>query len=174
MLFIMDDQTFNKNPRRQQELRMRPVADLIYKSLWGFDTTIQRIEQPANFILDKEFAIDVIITFNNGMILTGQEKFLSPQYASFQSLTIEYMNNPSDKGDWFHLASQFYFCGYASPNWLEFQYWAIINWPFIVLRTIHGDIKWYDNSNQNGHAKASFKYLKMPELPREAIIASSF
>lgn len=168
-----NDSNFEKNWRRQQELRMRPVADRLYKQCWGDDIKIERLEQPGNYVLDRFFGVDLIITFPTGMMFTGQEKFLSPQYASWKSLTAEYMNSPDKKGDWFHLASQFYFCGYASKNWDSFQYWVMANWASIVIATLRKRVKWYDNSNQDGHARASFRYCKIPELPPDCIIASS-
>jgi len=169
----MGDSNFEQNWRRQQELRMRPIADNIYRSCWGDNIKIERIERLADFVLDKFFGIDVLVTFPTGMIITGQEKFLSPKYATYKSLTVEHMNDPSHKGDWFNLASQFYFCGYASKAWDSFQLWVIVNWLELALATLQKNIKWFSNNNQHDNARATFRYCRISEIPKECLIKRS-
>ena len=171
----MQDINFESNIRRIQEKRMRPYADELYRQVFG-DVTISRFERDEETILDIHYAIDVQIEFSNGLILTGQEKFLSNKYIRFHSITVEYMNDPINSvlGDWFNLASQFYMTGYEALGKDGFVLWVIANWPAIILNTIKGNIYWNGNDNQDGHAKASFKYCDMFSLPKDCIIASSF
>jgi len=119
-----------------------------------------------------EFAIDVTLTLPNGMKLNGQEKFLSFQYASFGTLTVEYMQNPviDEKGDWFKLAPQFYFCGYFNEDNTDFIKYVIVNWPKLVLHTNAGNAKWHDNKNKDGYARASFRYIYFEDIPTDCII----
>ena len=170
------DSDFERDPRRQQELRMRPAADEIYASVFGLNVQVERTEYEDGAILDKHFAIDVRVTLPaSGMILLGQEKFLSPRYASFGTVTIEYWQNPEiqEQGDWFKLASQVYFVGYATPDWQGFDPWILLNWPSVVLATEAGAIPWQANHNKDGHARASFRFCKMRLFPPECLIASS-
>lgn len=162
-----------RDPRRKQEIRCRPYADKLYKSILGEGISIQRFEHADDFILDKKFAMDVQITTPFGMIMTGQEKFLSAKYAGFKSITIEYMQDPTtnEQGDWFKMAVQFYFVGYEYMD--TFKPWIIIDWTAMVLATLHNEVDWYNNNNQDGRAKANFKYCLMLELPPECIIAAS-
>lgn len=169
-------QSFDRDPRRQQELRMRPAADNIYRAV--FDVTdIQRFDDHEDrHILDRLHAIDVMLMLQNGMILTGQEKFLSPDKAKFQSLTVEYEQDQKtgEQGDWFHLASQLYFCGYADPQFTHFQSFVIVYWPMLVFETSRGAIIWQQNRNKNNFAKASFKYINFAQIPKSCLIAGKW
>ena len=171
---LQPDSQFEKDPRRRQEIRLRPIADIVYRSVFGNDIDINRYE--ADYTLDIEFAIDVVLSLNSGMILNGQEKFLSNNYAKYHSLTVEYEQNQhsGEHGDWFKLACQFYFVGYSNLEETAFNPYIIANWPAIVLATEEGVIKWIDNKNKNGRARASFRYCDMYKLPQDCIIAKSW
>lgn len=167
--------SFEQNWRRKQELIGRPAADQIYRGIFGDGITITRMEREDQVVLDIKFAIDAKLTLLTGQILLGQEKFLSPKYASFQSVTVEYFQNPSiqEPGDWFRLAVQFYFVGYLTPDSLTFNPWILLNWPNVVIATDNGAIHWNDNRNKDGRARASFKWCKMRDFSPECIIACS-
>ena len=168
--------SFEGDRRRRQEIRMRPVADKIYRDAFGGDIEITRFEQDDNYLLDKEFATDVKIRMPNGMILLGQEKFLSRYYAWYQSVTVEYEQNQftGEEGDWFKLGVQFYFVGYCTENESGFAPWIMLNWPSVVLLTNDSKIIWRQNKNNDGRAKASFRYYSMAAFPHEAVISSSW
>jgi hypothetical protein len=167
---------FENNWRRKQEIRGRGIADRIYRDVFGSDLEINRFEDEDNYELDKTFAIDVHVVNNNGLILTGQEKFLSNKYAKFQSITVEYMQNPliQEKGDWFKMAVQFYFTGYFNKTNDDFELWIIADWTQIVLNTINDNITWMKNHNTKDGARANFVYCNMTQLPEDCIIASSW
>ncbi len=160
---------FENDPRQLINKKMQPVIDKIYRGLFTDDVIIERIEHSADYILDRHFAIDTILTLPTGNILTGQEKCLT---TNFMTLTIEYYQNPSTRefGDWFNIAAQYYFCGYVTPDYKKFRKWVIVDWLKVVLKTYKGDIKWYSNENQNGRARASFKYIKFKDIPLDCII----
>jgi hypothetical protein len=166
---------FENNSRRKQEIKGRPLADLIYHKNWDYNSEgilIKRYEFDDKLILDKEFAIDVTLTLPNGMLLNGQEKYLSFKYSSFGTLTVEYMQNPQtkEKGDWFKLAPQFYFCGYFNESETDFIKYVLVDWPKLVLNSNDGLIVWYDNKNQDGNARASFRYTYFKNIPDDCII----
>lgn len=167
---------FENNWRRQQELRLRPVADKYYSDLFGKEITVNRFEKEDDFILDKEFAMDVRVTFANGLILTGQEKFLSEMYSKYSSVTVEYMQNPktNETGDWFKLGVQFYFVGYANKTETEFYPWVMLDWAATVLATNKGELSWKSNANGDGHAKASFVYTDMRYIPKHCVIGGCY
>jgi hypothetical protein len=102
------------------------------------------------------------------MILTAQEKVLD--YHT-HTLTVEYMQNPitQERGDWFSMAAQYYFVGYTNPNHTEFTEWVIVDWLKMAVATIRG-LKWTENANKNGRARASFKYVLFKDIPTEAIL----
>ena len=167
---------FENDPRRIQELKMRPIADAIYKERWGANIQITRFEQDDDYLLDKEYAIDVIIKLKTGMILTGQEKFLSYEYSDFGSLTVEYEQNQhtGEEGDWFKLQVGFYFVGYATEDCSNFEPWVLADWVRIVEATNNKKLGWITNKNKDGHAQASFRYTFMKMLPDDCILACSW
>jgi len=151
-------------------------VDEIYKQVFGEGIAIERTEHEDDHTLDRLFAIDAKIIMPNQQILLGQEKFLSSNYANFRTVTVEYYQNPSigECGDWFKLATQFYFTGYCKEDYSGFDPWVLVNWPAIVLLTNQGCIRWQENSNKHDWARASFIFTSMDKLPHECIIASSF
>jgi len=167
---------FNNNWRRQQELRMRPYADMIYREVFGNETGIVRFDREEEKTLDITFAIDVQVTLENGQILLGQEKYLSEKYAGHKSITVEYEQNPltHEHGDWFKLATQFYFTGYCNKDMTGFSPWVIANWTSMVLETLANNIHWVHNNNKADGARASFVYTDMTKLPQSCIIACSW
>ena len=165
---------FENNWRRKQEVAGRPHADKIYSDI--FTATANRFENPDNYILDKEFAIDVILTMPNGMIMTGQEKFLSHKYSNFETVTVEYMQNPKtqERGDWFKLGVQFYFVAYYNKGHSAFGKWMLLDWPAVVLATNNKAIHWQQRNNKYDGARASMAFVKMRDIPSNCVIASSF
>lgn len=164
---------FESNPRRRQEIMGRPIADAIYKGIFGSDLQIDRFESEDEAILDIKFALDVKLTLTTGQILLGQEKFLSERYSKFRSITVEYMQNSAEQGDWFKLGAQFYFVGYYNRDGNAFEPWIMFNWPNVVMETHYGNIEWEDNKNKDGRAQASFKWCAMGKFPEWCIVASS-
>lgn len=167
---------FDRNPRRLQELRLRPAADALYARLLGEGVQVKRFEREERYVLDQHFAIDAQLTLPSGMVLLAQEKFLSAKYATFQTVTVEYQQDAKtgEPGDWFRLACQLYFVGYETAQGGTFAPWVLLNWPAVVLSTMGGRIRWLSNANQDGHARATFRFCKMREIPPECIIAASW
>ena len=170
MLSIADCR-FENDPRRKQELAGRHLADSIYSAVFG-NVEVKRFD---GNVLDKTFAIDTSIRISTGMMLTVQEKFLSNRYASFRSVTVEFLQNQhtGERGDWFRLSPMVYMVGYFTKDESTFDPWVLLDWPRVVIETHSNNIKWRDNKNKNGKARASFKYTIMDELPRSCVIASS-
>lgn len=154
------------------EIRGRPFADRIYLSLFGETTEVKRDEREEALVLDMQHAIDITLTLPTGMVATGQEKFLDYY---IDTVTVEFMNDPRTgaKGDWFHLASQFYFVGYFNADKTGFRSWIMLDWFAVVMATLKGNIQWQGKQNQNGRAKASFRYAPFSEFTGSMVIAKS-
>ena len=172
----MLNKNFENNRRRKQELKGRPIADEIYKKVFGQEILIERFEREENYQLDLIFAMDVKIVMPIGLILVGQEKFLSYENKKYQSITVEYMQNPviGERGDWFKLAVQFYFTAYFNEPETCFDLWVLTNWMNVVLCTMDNKIMWKSGANTRTNARANFKYCNMYQLPAHCIIASSW
>ena len=168
---------FNKNPRRKQELKARPIMDDFYQDYFNPIEIVrykhlQEGYESDSFILDKHFAIDVIIKFASGMQLTCQEKCLSYDKATYNSITIEYMNDPikNEFGDWFKISCDIYFMAYFNKDNSGFCKWAIVDLARLKILTNQNKVEWQQRCNTDGHAKANFKYCNVKDLDRSCII----
>ena len=69
----------------------------------------------------------------------------------FMTLTVEHYQNylTQEKGDWYRLAAQFYFCGYVNKDKTGFDDWMIMNWAAMVLGTFNKKVTWFERSPEN-------------------------
>jgi len=150
----------------------------LYRDVWGSGLKIARLgdtDWPEEWdVLDKALGIDTLIHYDNGMMATIQEKFLSHKYACFRSLTVAYKNQYTGRElSWFKLACQFYFVGYEdSPESDQFGLWAIVNWPSLLLATQQNRVTWRDNKNRAGYT-AAFRYCIIDDIPSDCIVMKS-
>ena len=102
------------------EERMAPCIDRIYRRLFKNIRFIRRSNRDTKdtetMFMDKRLAIDTFIYFNDGSFITLQEKTRRSCYAKYDDFTFEYYNDPltREPGEWFKLAAQWYFYGYAN------------------------------------------------------------
>lgn len=154
---------------------MRPYADMIYRGLWGSNVVIQRFDHDSGdaVVFDRYLGIDVQIRFPCGMVLLGQEKFLSNRYRHCESVTIEYEQNQwtHEPGNWYQLACQFYMVGYINDWGNGFDPWIILDWAKVVLETHAGRIGWHIKYNNRDSARASFRYVHFSAFPPSCVIA---
>ena len=164
--------SFERNPRRLQEMKGRPFADAIYRAqLHAVDIRrFDRVEDEVH-LLDRQYGIDVEIELTTGQILTCQEKFLSHEFARFNSVTFEFMQDPrtGEQGDWFRLCADLYFVAYFTPDGAAFCKWALLDVPMMKLATERKKIFWVTKPNVRS-GKASFKYTRVDELPGRVLI----
>lgn len=106
-------------------LRMQPWADKIYRYLWGDSAKIQRELGD----LDRQRAIDTIVIPPEGLPISLQEKARRREYFWYYQFTVEYMNNPrrGEKGEFFKLAANYYFYGYAKVDEKGFFWWRVVD-----------------------------------------------
>jgi len=117
------------------EEKMTSHIDNIYKKLFGnrlvniYRSSRDKEQDSKLLFMDMELAIDTHLTFNNGSILTFQEKTLRYSKQKFNQFTFEYYNDPKTKeeGEWFKLAAQLYYFGYANEQETGYNKYWIIN-----------------------------------------------
>jgi hypothetical protein len=100
-------------------LRRQGDADRIYREILPVKHTERFPKNSPLHILDRKFAIDVVITLETGMIFTVQEKFRRHDVwrAGYRDFTLEYMSNKNGtKGEYFHLATDLYFYGWENHD----------------------------------------------------------
>ena len=150
---------------KEFEERMRPAIDAIYRRTFKNLASIIRTDRESEkdgkmMIMDRELAIDTHLYFVDGTVLTFQEKTLHHYNQKYQHFTFEYENDPNKKepGEWFKLASQLYFFGYANQEETAYlQYW-ILNIPKLRLFL----------KNNIGIEALTSKYLRKNKPPAKA------
>ena len=122
---------------------------------------------------DSKLGIDVFLRLLTGFECTLQEKFL---FTGWNTVTVEYYQNRLTKepGDWFKLNVSYYFVGYDPTQCLQFHPWVLLDWTGVQRATAQGRITWRLKPCSEDNARASFKYVKMDELPTDVCVASSW
>lgn len=113
------------------ERRMRPAVQEIFRGIFPrFEVAYTR-EVPHLQQLDDLFAVDTILYLPTGQMVTAQQKCRRNHFLKFGDFTQEYMNAAGTEneapGEWFHLAAQLYFYGWANPQEDGFAAWAILD-----------------------------------------------
>lgn len=145
------------------EEKMTKYIDEIYKKLFGNRLiNIYRSERNKEnnqklLFMDIELAIDTHLTFLDKSILTFQEKTRRNNFLKFNDFTFEYYNDPKTKeqGEWFKLASQLYFYGYANKFENGYDKFWILN--VVKLRT-----QLMNNYSLNQLESKYLRYNKFP------------
>lgn len=149
---------------KQFEEQMSPYIDNIYKQLFKGLKEINRScsnkKNDIQMFMDKELGIDTTLKFQDGTFLTFQEKTRLNNYLSFNDFTFEYYNDPStgEQGEWFKLASQYYFYGFANKENKGYEKFYILNVPEFRLFL----------KNDVGIEELERKYLKQNKPPAKA------
>lgn len=148
------------------EEKMQHKIDSIYR--YVFDKKLVSIKRSKRgndsdektLFMDKELAIDTHLTFENGSVLTAQEKTLRNCNKKFQQFTFEYYNDQSknELGEWFKLAAQIYFFGYANETETNYSQFWILDVP--KLRIGINDLIGIENLTK--------KYLRKNKPPAKA------
>jgi hypothetical protein len=164
------------------EEKMRPIVDEAYHKVFSEITEINRHERDKNeinsLILDKDFAIDTIIHFKDGHILTFQEKIRKYRfYELYNEFTFEYYNDPAteEQGEWFKLASQLYFYGFANKNEDDLERFYILDIPYfrIFLKKHYGNSLFERIKTNKPPCRANFIHIPFDEISERCILFDS-
>ncbi len=124
----------SKWPEKEFEEKMRPLIDDIYRQIFGskliaIARSVRDSDNERTLFMDIELAIDTHLTFADGSVLTFQEKTLKNSKKRYQSFTFEYYNDPKakDRGEWFKLAAQLYYFGYANAQETGYDQWLVLD-----------------------------------------------
>jgi len=122
------------------EESMTPHIDDIYKTIFSKLTNIVRSSRENTkdakiLMMDKDLAIDTFLYFTDGTMLTLQEKTRKNYYLKYNDFTFEYYNDPDikDEGEWFKLAAQMYFYGFANQRENGYSKFYLVDVPKLRL-----------------------------------------
>lgn len=124
------------------EEKMTPHINNIYKGLFAnklleIKRSNRDLKVDSNLLfMDINLGIDTLVKFKNGSVLTFQEKTLQHTKQKYNSFTFEYYNDPKikDEGEWFKLAAQLYFFGYANEKQNSYNKFWILDIPKLRTR----------------------------------------
>jgi hypothetical protein len=170
---------FNELRTVQFQRQMRVSAIRIYKAIFpNCEIEDLRTKGKGVHILDKEFAIDSLIQFPSGNFITLQEKYRENKYIQYSDFTQEYNNAVGTEyesvGEWFKLAAQLYFYGWANKDNTDFEKWImldILRYKLLVEKA-GGLGKIGILKINETHGRASFYAIPVIKL-KDAIIYSS-
>ena len=158
--------------------KMRPAALRIYSRLFpGCEVQDLREAGKDVHVLDKEFGIDALVVLKNGQWLSLQEKYRKHstlEYAKRMGIAVdftqEYMNADGTEyespGEWFKLAAQLYFFGWANSEETDFEKWALLDIAQykLLVENAGGLEKLGVKRNNKQHGRASFFAIPMNKL----------
>ena len=160
------------------EKRMRGPVEGVYQTFFPGCHVRYTREHDELRPFDDHFAIDTILELQSGGIVTAQQKCRRYGYfLQYRDFTQEYMNavgsTYESRGEWFHLASQVYFYGWANQNESELVAWLLLD--VVKYRRLvedAGGLEVIGTLHQNrDRGKASFYSISLEKL-RPAFIGS--
>ena len=158
------------NDDYQLSLDAQIYQDEIYKKVFNVKE-INRYTREDNKILDIKYHIDVELKMNNDSILLGQEKALRPNFAKYNTFTMEFYQNrhTGEKGEFFNLGAQFYLHGYWNESYTGFSKWYIIK-IFDFLNSLKNTtIEALIKNTRPSSGYASFFYINYDRIPEKFI-----
>lgn len=170
---------FSQISTEQFRKQMRPAAIKIYESLFpGCEIIDLPRTDTGTHVLDQHFGIDSIISLPTGGLITLQEKYREHYYLNYADFTQEYMNaagTPDESpGEWFKLAAQLYFYGWANAEHTDFEKWLLLDvLAYKVLVEKAGGLENLGTLQQNRKFGCASFYAIPLGLLKPAIIWSS-
>ncbi len=180
---------FSQLTTEQFRRKMQPLADEIYREVLFPGCEVKRYKRGDDddpHVLDQAYGIDMELIMPSGQNFTVQEKhrrhkFLIDPFLQVKpptpDFTQEYMNaagtEHESKGEWFHLASQFYFYGWADAREERFEKWVLLDVTrYKMLVEQRGGLDAIGVLRQNfKHGSATFYAIPITDL-RDAWVAT--
>ena len=159
------------------ELRMRGAVEGVFRTYFPDCQVLYTRERDDLRRFDDHFAIDTILKLRSGQIVTVQQKCRRNRYLRYKDFTQEFMNAEGEiyetPGEWFHLAAQLYFYGWANPAEDGLAAWALLDVvKYKMLVEQAGGLERVGTLRRNRvHGSASFYAIPMETL-RPAFIGS--
>ena len=159
------------------ELRMRVAAEGVFQTCLPGCQVLYTRDRDDLRRFDDHFAIDTILKLPSGQIITAQQKCRRNRYLKYRDFTQEFMNAAGGTyetpGEWFHLAAQLYFYGWANQAENDLAAWVLLDVvKYKMLVEQAGGLDRIGTlQNNRVHGRASFYAIPMETL-RPAFISS--
>ena len=154
------------------EQKMRPAVGRVYERLFPGCIVEFAVEDDRLRQLDQSFGIDAVLRLPSGQILTCQQKSRRHEFLRFGDFTQEFRNAVGGEnegaGEWYYLASQLYFYGWANQGETDFAAWIVLDvvrYKLLVERA--GGLGNMGKLIQNeAHGRANFYAIPLSKLGR--------
>ena len=152
------------------ERRMRSPVEEVYQTYFPDCRVRYTREHDELRPFDEHFAIDTILELRSGQIITAQQKCRRNQYLKYKDFTQEFMNAAGGiyetPGEWFHLAAQLYFYGWANQAEDGLAAWVVLDVVrYKMLVEQAGGLDKVGTLRKNRvHGRASFYVIPMEIL----------
>ena len=159
------------------ERRMRAPVEHVFQRFFPGCQVLYTRERDDLRQFDDHFAIDTILKLRSGQIFTAQQKCRRNQYLKYRDFTQEFMNAAGGiyetPGEWFNLAAQLYFYGWANQAENDLAAWVLLDVvKYKMLVEQAGGLDKVGSLKKNRfHGQASFYAIPMETL-RPAFIGS--
>jgi hypothetical protein len=165
---------FDTLSTEQMRVRLRPYAVEIYRRhLGAIEVNDLREDGIKVHVLDKEFGIDTLADLASGQWISIQEKYRSGDFLTryrvdptCPDFTQEYMNavgtQHEAQGEWFKLAAQLYFYGWANPEQTGFAAWVILDKLIVERAGSLGNLGVLKSNS--AHGRATFYAIPIKRL----------
>ena len=159
------------------ELRMRAAIEDVFRTCFPGCQVQYTRERDELRRFDEYFAIDTILKLSSGQIITAQQKCRRNQYLKYKDFTQEFTNASGGiyetPGEWFHLAAQLYFYGWADQAENGLAAWVLLDViKYKILIEQAGGLDKIGTLQRNRvHGSASFYAIPIETL-RPAFIGS--
>ena len=173
--------SFDSLSTTQFSHKLRPAAERIYQTCFA-GCVVKRLERQDGeaHLLDSAFAVDALLMLPDGSFLTLQEKYRTNDMLVKwgKDFTQEFRNavgtENESNGEWFKLAAQLYFVGWANVEETGFESWALLSVLAYKMRVLAvGGLDKLAKLRQNQkHGRASFYPIPLESLT-PAILADS-
>ena len=153
---------------------LAPKVDQCLRSLdASLFHTISRLRGNAGQVhaLDRDFAIDGLVTTKAGVMFTFQEKIRRHSYLQYQDFTLEFHSNRDKKteGEFFHLAADFYFHAYANKEDSGIVELRVLNVQKLKM-FVHNHKDKLPLKENNVHSRANFFCIPFKDLRAAGIV----
>jgi hypothetical protein len=155
---------------RVHEHLMNEIYRSVFPTLAHGQKSIQVSKEEAEARYDHKEGIDVILTMDDGLRLTVQEKLLTTH---FDTVTFEERKKNGEPGGWYYGTSQLYIVAYNRqyPKSLLIEEYMLMNFTTLKVIDSIDIIDWKFNKNKKDGRTEDFRYLRFKEVPKECIVS---
>jgi hypothetical protein len=160
----------------EHESLLNSIYREIFPTLAPGETITSVAKESVMSRYDYLEGIDVILTTQDGVRMTVQEKVLTFYR---DTLTVELIKNSGKKGGWYYCTAQYYFVGYnrkydrgQKNNLIQFDNWILVDFAMLKWEAINDNVPWNDvKQNKQENRRSTFQHVDFDNIPLNCVLA---